>query len=260
MATIHDSAAHGYAGAASTYESGRPDYPPEAEIWLRDGLGLRPGKRVLDLGAGTGKFTPRLLATGATVTALEPVDAMRDKLSRKLPEVTAIGGTAEAIPLPDTSLDAVVCAQAFHWFATHAALAEITRVLVPGGKLGLIWNGRDESVDWVARLSEITDSYNDSETPRYLTGAWRQAFPAPGLQQIDERHATHHHVGSVETVLIDRTLSVSFIAALPPERKHEAEGRVRDLIAHTPELRRDKITFPYVTSMFTFQKTETEAR
>ena len=108
-------------------------------------MGLGSGRRVLDLGAGTGKFTKYLLATGAEVVAVEPVVAMRERLTAAFPRVRALSGQAEAIPLGDATVDAVVCAQAFHWFATPAALAEIVRVLRPGGQLGLIWNVRDET-------------------------------------------------------------------------------------------------------------------
>jgi len=131
--TIHHAAADGYPVTADNYVRGRPDYAPELVGWLRDFIGLGPGKTVIDLGAGTGKFTPRLVATGARVVAVEPVAEMRAKLVAAVSNVAALEGTAEAIPRPDASVDAVVCAQSFHWFATRAALAEIHRVLKPGG-------------------------------------------------------------------------------------------------------------------------------
>ena len=143
MADIH-AAAQGFETGASAYERGRPDYPDEVAGWLTDTLRLGPGKTVLDLGAGTGKFTRYLTATGAAVIAVEPVDGMRAKLVAAMPQVQALAGMAETIPLPDATVDAVVCAQAFHWFASKAALAEMSRVLKPGGRFGLIWNMRDE--------------------------------------------------------------------------------------------------------------------
>jgi SAM-dependent methyltransferase len=151
-------------------------------------------------------------------------------------------------------MDAVVCAQAFHWFATSAALEEMRRVLVPGGMLGLIWNGRDERVAWVAALSDITDRW-EGDAPRYRTGEWRRVFPAPGFQFVGERHARNAHVGPPEQVVLGRTLSVSFIAALPPEQQQEVERQVRALIARTPELAgRPEVAFPYETSMFAYRK------
>ena len=253
--TVHAAAAIGYSGAAQAYVSGRPGYPPEAVDWLTQVIGLGPDKRVLDLGAGTGKFEPVLQQTGATILALEPVDAMRIELARLYPDVEALSGNAQAIPLPDASLDAVVCAQAFHWFATPAALAEIHRVLKPGGVLGLIWNGRDESVSWVAALSEIIDTF-EGDAPRFKSGAWRSVFPAPGFEPFDERLARNDHVGSAEQVLIQRTLSVSFIAALPADQQKTVETEVRRLIAATPDLAdRSEIAFPYATAMFAFRRT-----
>ena len=146
MAGIHPAAAAGYRAKAEAYIRGRPDYPAAVQEWLRDDLALSAGKTVLDLGSGTGKFLPHLCATGAAVIAVEPVAAMRAQLMERHPSIDARPGTAEQIPLGDGAVDAIVCAQAFHWFANPAALAEIHRVLKPGGRLGLIWNVRDESV------------------------------------------------------------------------------------------------------------------
>lgn len=251
---IHTSAAQGYQVASDIYVQGRPDYPPQALAWLQEDLALSPGKNVLEVGAGTGKFIPTLRQSGARMLALEPVAAMRAKLVAANPDVEALEGTAEAIPLPNASVDAVVCAQAFHWFATKAALAEFCRVLAPGGRLGLIWNVRDESVDWVAALTAITDKF-ENHTPRFRTGAWQQVFPFAGLEPLPARHATHAHIGSPEDVILGRTFSTSFIAALPEAQKREVEADVRALIARTPALEGQvQIAFPYKTLMLAYRK------
>ena len=182
---MHPSAARGFAREAAAYARGRPDYPPEIEGWLTATLGLAPGRRVLDLGAGTGKFTARLAATGAAVAAVEPVAEMRARCAAAAPAAEVREGAAEAIPFPGGGFDAVVCAQAFHWFSTPAALAEIRRVLAPGGRLGLVWNVRDESRDWVAQLTEIMRPF-EGDAPRYASGAWRRLFPAPGFGPLAE--------------------------------------------------------------------------
>ena len=184
--SIHRAAATGFAKGAATYVKGRPDYPPEVEDWLRGDLSLRKGKTVLDLGAGTGKFIPSLRATDAAIIAVEPVPAMLAQLVERNPGITAKEGSAEHIPLAGNSVDAVVCAQSFHWFARREALAEIHRVLKPGGVLGLIWNVRNESVGWVAALTEIMRPY-EGNTPRHHTQKWRQLFPAEGFGPLRER-------------------------------------------------------------------------
>ena len=137
---VHPSAATGFARSVEAYERARPEYPPEAIAWLARELDLRPGRTVVDLAAGSGKLTRPLAALGCEVIAVEPVAEMRAAIG---PTATqALDGTAEAIPLPDDSADAVTVGQAFHWFDGPKALAEIERVLRPGGALALAWNRR----------------------------------------------------------------------------------------------------------------------
>ncbi|PLZ02586.1 SAM-dependent methyltransferase [Burkholderia sp. WAC0059] len=250
-AAVHHAAAEGYTPtAAGHYVRGRPDYPPEIDGWLRDTLGLRAGQTVVDLGAGTGKFTRRLLDTGARAIAVEPVAAMRERLRGTLPEVEALEGTAQTMPLPDASVDVVVCAQSFHWFANAEALAGIRRVLKPGGRLGLVWNLRDARIGWVARLDAIVNS-REGDTPRYYSGAWRRAFPFDGFGPLHEQHFSIGHTGSPEDVIVARVKSTSFIAALPPDEQARIDDEVRALIASEPELSgRPVVTVPYETAAF----------
>ena len=250
MTPIHDAAAGGFAANAGGYARGRPDYPPALDRWLVDAARLGPGRIALDLGAGTGKFLPRLLATGASVVAIEPVAEMRAVLEAAWPQVDARPGSAARMPLDDASVDAVVCAQAFHWFADRASLTEIARVLRPGGTLALVWNVRDESVPWVRRLTDIVTPH-EGDAPRYHKGDWRRVFPAPGFGSLGESRFPHRQVGPPEQVIVDRFLSVSFIAALPVERRDEVERQLRSLIADDPALAgREAIEFPYETVAF----------
>lgn len=251
---IHQAAATGYAAKADLYTRGRPEYPDETLAWLRDRLGLRPGKTVVDLGAGSGKFTAYLLQTGASVIAIEPVSQMLAKLSLAQPDVESHQGTAEAIPLADASVDAVVCAQAFHWFATSAALTEIHRILKPGGALGLIWNVRDESVAWVKTLAAIFDAH-EGDAPRYTKGHWSSAFPFAGFGPLQEDHFRHGHSGAAQDVIVNRVRSTSFIAALPPDEEARVVAAVEALIAATPDLAQaGEVTMPYVTDAFSTRK------
>ena len=252
--TVHRAAETGFNTDANRYARGRPDYPAEVTGWLRDSVGLEPGKTVVDLGAGTGKFTRRLIATGAAVIAVEPVAAMRDRLIHDLPEVETLDGSATAIPLPDASVDAIVCAQAFHWFATPEALAEMHRVLKPGGIVGLIWNTKDDSVPWVKAAFNITEPY-EAGAPRFYTGAWRSVFPAKGFGPLHEERFPHEHRGAPETVIVDRLLSVSFISALPDTEREAVVTRLRALIATDPAIAgKAEIAVPYTTFAFTADK------
>lgn len=247
---MHEAAAKGFAKEAQAYARGRPEYPVALDRWLRDELKLDETRTVIDLGAGTGKFTRRLLTTGANIIAVEPVQEMLTQLTHAVPTVAARSGTAEDIPVNDGAVDAVVCAQAFHWFATNAALREIRRVLRPGGYLGLVWNLRDESVDWAVAMTAIMAPY-EGDAPRYRSGEWRKLFPAEGFGPLREQHFSHGHTGPPQQVIVDRVLSVSFIAALPRPVQHIVTARLRDLIATTPALSgREEVTVPYETVAF----------
>jgi SAM-dependent methyltransferase len=247
---IHESAARGYSRAADAYERGRPGYPEDAVGRLAAELGLEGGRVVLDLAAGTGKLTRHLVETGAEVVAVEPVEQMRAALGQRLPGVTAVAGTAEQIPLPDGSVDAVAVGQAFHWFAGDRALAEIHRVLRPPGRLGLVWNARDESAPWVAGLTEIMEPFRGS-APRYLDGAWREAFEGTALFEPLE-HASFRHVHRLPPeAALARVASVSFVAALPEHERQDVLGRVRELLARDPDTRdRSEIELPYRTDVY----------
>ena len=254
MSTIHHSAAAGYTSSPDTYDRGRPEYSAEASSWLSADLGLHGDQTVLDLGAGTGKFTKRLLATGAKVCAVDPIPAMLERLTRQHVDLDVRTGSAEAIPFGDASFDVVVCAQSFHWFVAEEAISEIHRVLKPGGRLGLIWNVRDERVVWVAALTRIIEPY-EGETPRYRTQRWRTVFPAEGFTPLREHNFSYRHRGPPEQVIVDRVLSISFIAALDTEARDRVATQIRELIADTPELKgRAEVDFPYETAVLNCTK------
>ena len=155
-----DELARSFGAAAGSYEAGRPEYPFEAVAWMLEPMadGARRGAAV---GAGTGKLTRALVAAAdAEVVAIDPDPAMLAALREAVPGVPTFVGTAEELPLPDASVDAVVLGQAWHWGEPVAASAEIGRAVRPGGVLGLVWNLRDERVDWVRRLTDIMHGSN----------------------------------------------------------------------------------------------------
>ena len=250
MTAVHASAQQGFSTQAGTYAQGRPDYPRQLTGWLTQTLAVDANSTVIDLGAGTGKFTRLLSTLAPTLIAVEPVAAMGAQLTRLLPDVRLVDGTAESIPLPTASADAVVCALAFHWFSTRAALAQIHRVLKPQGRLGLVWNVRDESVGWVAAITEIITPY-EGDTPRFHTGRWRETFTGEYFSDPEVTCFAYQHVGSPREVIMDRFLSVSFIAALPDAEKTTVTAQLQTLIDTHPDLRgRDTVAFPYQTQAY----------
>jgi SAM-dependent methyltransferase len=241
---------------AAAYVRGRPDYPAAIEGWLTGDLGLGEGKIAVDLGSGTGKFLPRLKASGAKIIAIEPLPQMRSHLVAIHPDIDAREGRAQALPLADGSVDAVTCAMCFHLFATHEALAEIRRVLKPGGALGLLWNIRDPAVPWVADIIAVMAIHDDTPL-RYESQEWRTLFPAEGFTALRESSFANPQTGSPGNVIIDRILSVHAIARLPSAERDGLIARVRDVIAASPDLAgREKVTFPNVTYAYSCRKTD----
>jgi SAM-dependent methyltransferase len=250
---VHHLAARGFDLVGAAYERGRPSYPQDAVDLLCAELGIGPGRDVLDLAAGTGKLTRLLAPTGARLIAVEPVAGMRTLLAEVLPDLPIIDGTAEALPLGDASVDAVVVGQAFHWFDAPRTLAEIARVLRPDGGLGLIWNVRDESVGWAAELSMLLDRHAH-DAPRYRDMVWRAAFDGVhGFLTLQERHVRSEQVGSLATMR-DRISSISFIACLPDPERETFLDQATTLLAWAADAD-GRITMPHRTDVFWTRRT-----
>ena len=232
--TIRDIAAVGYAVGGDDYERARPSYPPAAVQLLVDELAIGRGSTVLDLGAGTGKLTRLLAPTGAALIAVEPVEAMRRHLGT-IAHVQVLDATAEAIPLPDASVDAVVAGTAFHWFRGEEALAEIVRVLTPGGGLGLVWNNPDVDVDWVAEIWGLVGTKRRS-APRNRDLSWKAAFAtAPQLTPLRHRRFSQRQQLGIDG-LIARVRSIAFVASLPSDEREDLLERVREIARNHPSL------------------------
>jgi ubiquinone/menaquinone biosynthesis C-methylase UbiE len=252
-------AAMGFDSNAAAYERARPSYPAEAVAHVVGHGAIGPGRRVIDLGAGTGKLTRLLVPTGADVVAVEPVAGMRAQLAAALPGVEVLDGTAEALPLPDRAADAVTVAQAFHWFDAPVALPEIRRVLQPGGHLFLIWNMRDRSHDWVRDFGDLLvdgphlerpyDSYYDVDyaalVARAGAGGFRpvELWAHPWEQPCDPE------------LLVARAESVSVVGALADGERARVLDRVHRLAQTHPDLAgRATFGFPYITRVYRCQR------
>jgi ubiquinone/menaquinone biosynthesis C-methylase UbiE len=231
---IDEVAARGFHAGAAAYEAARPGYPDEVVRLLGEQVGIGPGTAVVDLAAGTGKLTRRLVELGAAAVAVEPVPGMREQLARTVPGVEVLDGTAEAIPLADASADVVTVAQAFHWFDAPTALAEIARVLRPGGRLALLWNERDEATPWVAEMSRII-RWHERTVSRYQHVDWAAVVATDGRFTALEDHQVHWDQLLTRELLADRVRSISYIAAMPPPERERLAAEVVALVTRLPE-------------------------
>lgn len=235
-------AATGFNDGAS-YNSARPSYPDEAIEYFVETLGLDGHSRVLDLGAGTGIFSRQLIPHVGQLIAVDPSASMRGAFRASTPDVEVLDGSDVDIPIDTASVDAVFVAQAFHWFDAPLALVEIHRVLRPSGGLGLIWNERDESVEWVHELTRAMQW--DTRAP-YLVGTDHSVVVAQGpfvdVQRVNFRTSqTLTHEG-----LTQRVLTTSYIAAMGEEERRSTMNVVATVIDQLP----DPVELPYVTDVY----------
>lgn len=241
--TTDDLARRGFATGTDVYHRARPAYRAEMLTHLSTELGLRNETRVLDLAAGTGRMTRELISLGADVTAVEPAPAMRATFRTALPDVPVTDGTAERIPFPDAAFDAVVVAQAFHWFDGPKALREIARVLRPGGALALVWNARDESEGWAADLGKAV---RWPFTPWDVDAQFRTDLADTGRFDAGTKRdfrwtdrLTHHQ-------FVERIGTFSYIVAMPTAEREALLTAVRTHLASLP----DPLDVPYTGHVF----------
>jgi SAM-dependent methyltransferase len=259
---VHEVAARGFSAEAQAYDRARPTYPPDAVAWLTEALRIGPGRRIVDLAAGTGKFTDLIAGSGADLIAVEPVAAMRRQLRLRLPVVPVLAGTAEALPFAAGSVDAVVVAQAFHWFDADRAMAELNRVVRPGGRLGLVWNARDRGVGWVDQVWSVMDQVERAApwrdhrdgTGGPAGGRWSERGLAGHDGWAPFTEATFRHVQqATHEDIVDRIRSVSHVAALQPASQEAVLGEIRAILRDHPDTRaRPILPIPYrVDAMYT---------
>lgn len=241
-----------FGAAATAYAEHRPDYAQAAVRWA---LEPAPGPRVLDLGAGTGKLTATLVASGAEVIAVEPDREMLRELRRALPNVRSGQGAAEAIQLPDASVDAVLAGNALHWFDMAVAGPEIARVLVPGGILAGLWNVLDNRVGWVAGLERVSGSA--AVGPRDTFSKWRSATATlhlagdgslAGFGSPEQAEFAHRQRRTAESLVA--TIATRAGMLVMPERERQATlDRIGAFLASRPETTRGEFTLPMLTAV-----------
>ena len=227
MSGVHPVAASGFAQAAEVYDRARPSYPLEAVAWMAERTSLGPGRTVVDVGAGTGKLTRLLPATGARVVAVEPIAEMRALIGWS-DEIEVVDGTAERLPLPDESADVVTVAQAFHWFDHERALPEFHRVLRPGGFLALFWNSRDLDDPLQNGVEKLLAPLRGAVIGQQQ-GTWRAPLDESPLFGAPEEEAFHYEQRFTTDDLCDRVLSTSFVASMGSVEREELLVRVRAL-------------------------------
>lgn len=210
---------------AVAYEQARPPYVDEAVDWALDRLGVGEGSRVLDLAAGTGKLTRQLVARGLDVVAVEPGDEMRAVLERGLPEVEAHAGNAEAIPLPDGSVEAVTVGQAFHWFETESALAEMHRVLRPQGGFALLWNQFNQDDPLLGAVDEVMRPRDPARRSQ-----WRERYDSQRFGPLEEKAFSELRPMNANQLAAWVASTSRFITA-PTEEQAEIDRTVRRLSA-----------------------------
>ena len=242
MSELQHPGARSFEDVAELYERVRPSYPDAAVDWLAELLGIDESSTVLDLGAGTGKLTRVLLGRVGRVIAVEPGPEMLAQLEHAVPEAEAILGPAEAIPLGDDSVDAVVCGQSFHWFRTDEALGEIARVLRPGGGLGLIWNMRDPDDSLQQEITELLEPFVPSGR---ATDEGVERFVRRTFDQIDAHVVVFEEELDADTVAA-RVASISFVAAAAAEKRRELLETVRALVL----ARGGRVPFRYRTETY----------
>jgi ubiquinone/menaquinone biosynthesis C-methylase UbiE len=230
MAELHPLATR-FAEVAGVYERGRPEYAPAVVGAIAAELGIEPGAPVLDLAAGTGKLTRALLAMGLDVVAVEPQSPLRDALAARVGVARVRAGLAEAVPLPDGSVAAVTVADAFHWFDHQLALAEIRRVLRPGGGLAVLSTVPDwDGASWAHEVGSLIMSLRP-EHPHFDGPPWQDAVRAAGAWTAPrEIRVTTSQPASPEKI-VDHIASMSWIAALPEDQRTETLTRIGAIVS-----------------------------
>ena len=253
-----------FGAVAAAYDEHRPDYPEAAVRWcLGPPLASVPDVsrlRVLDIGAGTGKLTGMLARLGADVTALEPDPQMLAELRRQLPGIPALAGSAEAIPLPDGSVDAVLCGQSLHWFDLQVALPEIARVLAGGGVLAALWNSDDDRVEWVAGMQAAAKGAARRSLSMRRAEAADFGVHEYGAGLFAEPESAEFPHGQRRTAgsLVATIATHSKLLVMAPAERERLLAEVSAYLSRRPETSDGEFTLPMVTTAVRAVRTGTD--
>ncbi|MEV7093536.1 class I SAM-dependent methyltransferase [Amycolatopsis sp. NPDC051045] len=239
----HARRASSFGARAAAYAQHRPDYPREAIEWGLSGTSGTP-RRVLDLGAGTGKLTLGLTALGLDVTAVEPDPEMRAELERAVPSAKSLAGQAERIPLADAAVDAVFVGQAFHWFDVPDAMTEIGRVLRPGGVCVPMWNYEDESVPWVAEFTTL--GRDGARRPASVENMREVTHPA--FEPFESDRFRHTQRRTAES-LLETIATYSLVIVSAPEESAALLARLRQFLSSNPATANGEFDLPLITTV-----------
>jgi len=254
----------GFEQNVDLYENARPSYPPAAISHLESVLELMPNQsHVVDLGAGTGKLTRLLLSNGYRhLEAIEPAAAMREKFEQILPSVQILNANSWNMPIPTNSQDAVICAQAFHWFANLNTLREVHRVLKPGGGFAMIWNMEDRTdKEWVGELRDYYEQF-ELDSPQFRLGLWKHVWEEDEAKSLFSQlqfEKVNHFLYSTKETIRQRILSKSYIACQAEEKQAEISMKLMQILEDAVDIDYDQnglVSFPYLTEMVWCKKLE----
>ncbi|KAI6150416.1 S-adenosyl-L-methionine-dependent methyltransferase [Pisolithus tinctorius] len=261
MSNVHALAQSGFGtGTNELYDRVRPSYPTQSLTFIKSINPKSESLDIVEIGAGTGLFTRALISHPdwtsyiARLRAVEPSEGMRKVWSEKVTaeNATVEDGTFESTEVPDGWADLIIIAQAFHWCPDYdKACAEFSRILKKDGSVVFIWNLEDrDRAGWVAQLRERIERHEQG-TPQFRLGLWREAFTTPSyLQNFEEprENVWEHHLVTTESLCVDRALSKSYMAILPPEEKDKAISDLKTILARGDDrvwVDKDQGTFEY---------------
>ena len=258
--SIHPAAANGFSKAAKLYQEVRPSYPAALSEYLQTVFQQSSAQLILDVGSGTGKFLPTLFPLNTQIIAIDPVAEMLNELKFLYPYIQTIQAPSHAVPIQDSSVSAIFCAQSFHWFSNTETLNEFSRLLQENGQVFLIWNQRDVRVDWVHKIAELLLPY-EGDTPRYHSNQWQNVWQnQSNFTLLEQPIFDFSHHGTVHEVVCQRLLSTSFIAAMPLHQQQKIAEQFADIVLHmTGKTLNDSIDFPYRCHVYRYVYKENTA-